>query len=173
MTCRTNRGVSLQFGSNSFYQKLLNETRPRKPAPPPLAPLATPQKNTLCSFHFARAGFLFLLMKRVFFCGVLPSKYSGRWRDWPHFDFAKEKRNSPQTLPLFLCSNGTGTEAGGQKFLPPNPLPFCPPAWASPSKLSDGRNWRLCQFHWRATLGDLKNTIATIKSTIDQRKCPK
>src|SRR3989344_6363706 len=61
-------------------------------------------------------------MKRVFFCGVLPSKYSGRWRDWPQFDFAKEKRNSPQTpLPLFLCSNGTGTEAGGQKFLPPNP----------------------------------------------------
>ena len=135
--------MSLQFGSNSFYQKLLNETRPRKPAPPPLDKLATPQKNTLCSFHFARAGFLFLLMKRVFFCGVLPSKYSGRWRDWPHFDFAKEKGNSPQTpLPLFLCSNGTGTEAGGQKFLPPNPLPFCPPAWASPPKLSDGRIFR-------------------------------
>jgi len=78
--------------------------------------------------------FLFLLpfvlkKERVFFCGVLPSKYSGRWRDCPQFDFAKEKRNSPQTpLPLFLFSNGTGTEAGGQKFLPPNPLPFCPPA---------------------------------------------
>jgi hypothetical protein len=82
-------------------------------------------------------------MKRVFFCGVLPSKYSGRWRDWPHFDFAKEKRNSPQTpLPLFLCSNGTGTEAGGQKFLPPNPLPFCPPAWASPPKLFGERIFR-------------------------------
>ena len=135
--------MSLQFGSNLFYQKLLNETRPRKPAPPPLGNLATPQKNTLCSFHFARAGFLFLLMKRVFFCGVLPSKYSGRWRDWPQFDFAKEKRNSPQTpLPLFSCSNGTGTEAGGQKFLPPNPLPFCPPAWASPLKLLDGRIFR-------------------------------
>jgi len=89
--------VSLQFGSNSFYQKLLNETRPRKPAPPPLDKLAPPQKNTLCSFHFARTGFLFLLMKRVFFCGVLPSKYSGRWRDWPHFDLAREKRNSPHT----------------------------------------------------------------------------
>jgi len=151
--------VSLQFGSNSFYQKLLNETRLRKPAPPLLASLATPQKNTLCSFHFARAGFLFLLMKRVFFCGVLPSKYSGRWRDWPHFDLAREKRNSPQTpLPLFSCSNRTGTEAGGQKFLPPNsssslslrtlqslndlkalqslngPLPFCPPAWRSLSR---------------------------------------
>jgi len=75
-------------------------------------------------------------MKRVFFCGVLPSKYSGRWRGCPQFDFAKEKRNSPQTpLPLFLCSNGMETEAVGQKFLLPNPLPFCPPAWASPPKL--------------------------------------
>ena len=115
----------------------------------------------------ARAGFLFLLMKRVFFCGVLPSKYSGRWRGCPQFDFAKEKRNfypvasllcfgAPQTpLPLFLFSNGTGTAStSGQKILPcrvakrllrgvpPNPLPFCPPAWASPSKLSDGRIFR-------------------------------
>src|SRR3989344_5079140 len=31
-------------------------------------------------------------------------------------------------LQLFSCSNGTGTEAGGQKFLPPDPLTFCPPA---------------------------------------------
>src|SRR3989338_5628443 len=82
-------------------------------------------------------------MKRLFFCGVLPSKYSGRWRGCPQFDFAKEKWNSPQTpLPLFLFSNGTGTEAGGQKFLPQNPLPFCPPAWTSPPKLSDGRIFR-------------------------------
>jgi len=79
--------------------------------------------------------------------GVLPSKYSGRWRGCPQFDFAKEKRNSPQTpLPLFLFSNGTGTEAGGQKFLPPNPLPFCPPAWASPPKLFGGRNLRRTSF---------------------------
>ena len=34
--------------------------------------------------------------------------------------------------PQFDFSNGTGTAAGGQKFLPPNPLPFCPPAWTSP-----------------------------------------
>src|SRR3989338_3471076 len=32
---------------------------------------AAPQKNTLCSFRFARARFLLLLMKRVFFCGAL------------------------------------------------------------------------------------------------------
>ena len=77
-------------------------------------------------------------MKRVFFCGVLPSKYSGRWRGWSHFDFAKEKRNSPQTpLPLFLCSNGTGTEAVGQKFLPPNPLPFCPLAFKISRRLGN------------------------------------
>ena len=91
--------MSLQFGSNPFYQERLNETRLRKPAPPLLDKLATPQKNTLCSFHFARAGFLFLLMKRVFFCGVLPSKYSGRWWDWPHFDLAREKRNSSPHPP--------------------------------------------------------------------------
>ena len=104
--------MSLQFGSNSFYQKLLNETRLRKPAPPPLDKLATPQKNALCSFHFVRAGFLFLLMKRVFFCGVLPSKYSGRWRDWPHFDLAREKRNSPQT-PSFLPADCLPASGGG------------------------------------------------------------
>src|SRR3990167_4384522 len=72
--------VSLQFGSNLFYQKLLNETRLRKPAPPPLDKLATPQKNTLCSFHFARAGSLFL---------------------------ARTRQNSPHT-PLPPCSCGDG-----------------------------------------------------------------
>src|SRR3989338_8824854 len=77
------------------------QNRPRKPAPPLLDKLATPQKNTLCSFHFARAGFFLLLMKRVFFCGVLPSKCSGRWGGCPQFDFAKEKRNAPQP-PSFL-----------------------------------------------------------------------
>src|SRR3989344_2498461 len=129
--------------ANSFYQKLLNETRPRKPVPPLLDKLATPQKNTLRSFHFACAGFLFLLMKRVFFCGVLPSKYSGRWRDWPHFDLAREKRNSPQPPFRFsLAQTERERKQAGQKFLPPNPLPFCPPAWASPPKLSDRRIFR-------------------------------
>ena len=88
----------------------------------------------------ARAGFFLLLMKRVFFCGVLPSKYSGRWRGWPHFDLAREKRNfypvasllcfgaPPTPLPLFSCSNGTGTEAGGQSRHggTPQPPPFLP-----------------------------------------------
>jgi len=93
----------VQFGGVFWtkFEHSLSNPPLRKPAPPLLDKLATPQKNTLCSFHFARAGFLFLLMKRVFFCGVLPSKYSGRWRDWPHFDLAREKRNSPQP-PSFL-----------------------------------------------------------------------
>src|SRR3989338_1657748 len=39
--------VSLQFGSNSFYPKLLNETRPRKPARRRSLPLATQQKSFL------------------------------------------------------------------------------------------------------------------------------
>src|SRR3989338_1287380 len=43
----------------------------RKPARRRSLRSRTPQKNTLCSFHFARAGFFLLLMKRVFFCGVL------------------------------------------------------------------------------------------------------
>ena len=50
---------------------LPNETRRMKPSRRRSLTLAAPQKNTLCSFHFARAGFLFPLMKRVFFCGAL------------------------------------------------------------------------------------------------------
>ena len=70
-------------------------------------------------------------------------------------------RNSPQTpLPLFLFSNGTGTEVGGQKFLPPNPLPFCPPAWALPPKLFGGRifrrtsNWVATEFRFQKLFPD-------------------
>jgi len=52
-------------------EPILSETaeqnRPRKPAPPLLDKLATPQKNTLWSFHFGRAGFLFLPMKKSIF----------------------------------------------------------------------------------------------------------
>ncbi|MBU1684058.1 hypothetical protein KKC56_01155 [Patescibacteria group bacterium] len=35
--------------------------------------------------------------KRKLFCGVLLLTSRTAGRDWPHFDFAKEKRNSPQT----------------------------------------------------------------------------
>ena len=133
--------MSLQFGSNSFSQKLLNETRLRKPAPPPLDKLATPQKNTLCSFHFARAGFLFLLMKRVFFCGVLPSKYSGRWRNWPHFDLAREKRNSPQPPFRFsLAQTERERKQAGKNSFPPAPSLFARMLGLRPQNFSaDGR----------------------------------
>ena len=40
-------GECLQFGSNSFYPKLLNETRPRKPAPPLLADTRHPAQRNL------------------------------------------------------------------------------------------------------------------------------
>lgn len=50
-----------------------------------------------------------------------------RRRGCSQFDFAKEKRNSPQTpLPLFLFSNGT--EAGGQKTCPELVEGFLPPS---------------------------------------------
>ena len=123
---KSNLGVYLRFRSNLLYQKLLNKTRPRKPVPPPLAPLATPQKNTLYSFHFARPRFFLLLMKRVFFCGVLPSKYSGKWRDWPHFDFAREKRNSPPKTPFRFSLAQTERERkqAGKNSFPPTPFLF-------------------------------------------------
>jgi len=37
-------------------------------------------------------------MKRVFFYDALLSKYSGRWRDWPHFDFAREKQKATKRI---------------------------------------------------------------------------
>src|SRR3989338_8001423 len=78
-----------------MFELFLSKT-PNKEASPATARQArhTTEKY---SFHFARPRFLFLLMKRVFFCGVLPSKYSGRWRGCPLFVFARSWRNSPQT----------------------------------------------------------------------------
>ena len=152
--------------------ELFSSKTPNKEASPATARQArhTTEKYSLL-FSFCARPISFSSNERVFFCGVLPSKYSGRWRGWPQFDFAKEKRNSPQTpLPLFLFSNGTGTEAGGQKFLPPNPLPFCPPAWASPPKLLDGRIlWRTSNFYCYSTcfigiLESLRNLVNVLFS---------
>ena len=70
-------GVSLQFGSNSFYLKFLNETRPRKPARRRSLSLATQQKSFLRFSWFARAGFLFLKGKENFFAGFC-SERAGR-----------------------------------------------------------------------------------------------
>jgi hypothetical protein len=91
-------GVSLQFGSNSFYPKFLTETRPRKPARRRSLQLATQQKSFLCISDFARAGFFLLKGKENFFVGFC-SERAGR-RGWPLF-FARTRRNSPHTLPFF------------------------------------------------------------------------
>ena len=117
--------MSLQFGSNLFYPKPLNETRPRKPARRCSLPLATPQKSFLCISDFARAGFFLPRLRRParpfrsgtgggsggqvkgkenFFAGLC-SERAGR-RAWPLF-FARTRRNSPHT-PLPPCSCGDG-----------------------------------------------------------------
>src|SRR3989344_1057996 len=62
-------GVSLQFGSNSFYPKFLNETRPRKPPRRRSLTLASQQKSFLCISDFARARFFLLKGKENFFAG--------------------------------------------------------------------------------------------------------
>jgi len=67
-------------------------------------------------------------MKRVFFCGVLPSKYSGRWRGWPQFDLAREKRNSPKPPFRFSLAQmeRERKQAGKNSFpQPPSFLPAC------------------------------------------------
>jgi len=48
--------------------------------PLPRRASATPKKNVSCFFDLAGVKF-FLKMERTFFFGVLPSKYSGRWRN--------------------------------------------------------------------------------------------
>ena len=109
--------VSLQFGSNSFYPKFLNETRPRKQARRRSLPLATQQKSFLCISDFARAGFFLLKGKENFFAGFC-SQRAGR-RDWPLF-FARTRRNSPHT-PLPPCSCGDGRKFWRRRYSFPCP----------------------------------------------------
>ena len=69
---------------------LPNESRRMKPPRRRSLPLAAPQKNTLCSFHFARAGFFLLKGKENFFAGFCSER---AWRRaWPLF-FARTRRN--------------------------------------------------------------------------------
>ena len=58
---------------------LPNESRRMKPARRRSLPLAAPQKNTLYSFHFARAGFSFSPNEKSIFlwCFALTSKAAG------------------------------------------------------------------------------------------------
>jgi len=101
------------------------EQNPNKEASPATARQARhTQKNTLCSFHFARARFLFLLMKRVFsavFC--LPSIQAGGGTGLNLISQRKSgiPPNPPSAFPL-LKRNGNGSRRA--KIPSPNPLPF-------------------------------------------------
>src|SRR3989344_6664082 len=56
--------VAIPPGQNPNF--LSNESRRMKPPRRRSLTLAAPQKNTLCSFHFARAGFFLLKGKECF-----------------------------------------------------------------------------------------------------------
>ena len=101
--------------------------------------LAAPQKNTPCSFHFARAGlvvslsnpFFLLKGKENFFAGFCSQR--ARRRGWPLF-FARTRRNSPHTplppRPRFSRRRNLyfAKQNEPQRFLP---LPHPPSARAT------------------------------------------
>src|SRR3989338_7079786 len=88
-----------------------------RPRPPSLRPHQ--QKKPFCFFDLAGVRF-FLKEERTFFFGVLPSKYSGRWRN-----------NADSVLPNYFLGKGFGktstdldfASGGGWggilRFLPP------------------------------------------------------
>ena len=108
-------GVSLQFGSNSFYPKFLTETRPRKPARRRSLPLATQQKSFLCISDFERARFFLLKGKENFFAGFCSLR--AERRAWPLF-FARTPRNSPPHTPFRRVLAGTDGNFGGDYLIP-------------------------------------------------------
>ena len=91
----------------SKIQRILRiESRPA--FPPASASLRrAKQKNLLYIFLIARPQNFFQLRKRKFFCFDIPLLAEWRKRSHPNRAFGAES-------------------ASGQKFLPPNPLPFCP-----------------------------------------------
>jgi len=84
------------------------ESRPAFPPASASLRRQAKQKNFLYIFLIARPQNLFQLRKRKFFCFDIPPK-------------AELRKRFPTPFRL-------RRKAGGQKFLPPNPLPFCPPA---------------------------------------------
>jgi len=63
-------GVSLQFGSNSFYPKFLNETRPRKPARRPARSEQNPAKKFSFPFRKRNPARANQEKRRKLFCWV-------------------------------------------------------------------------------------------------------
>jgi len=95
-------GAIIPFRSNLLYQKLLKITRPTPRLRAPQAGQATPAK------------FLFFLMgTRNFY---FKESFCGHC-------FCADAQAKPLP-PLSRLRR----EAGGQKFPPPDPVPFCPPA---------------------------------------------
>jgi hypothetical protein len=88
------------------------------------------QKNFLYIFLIARPQNFFQLRKRKFFCFDIPLLAERRKRSHPNRAFGAES-------------------ASGQKFLPPDPLPFCPLA-STPA----GRARRLQNKGWRVGLAN-------------------
>ena len=98
---------------------------PRPAFPPASASLRrAKQKNFLYIFLIAPLQKFFQLRKRKFFC------FAFLLRD-------ELRKRFPTPLSAF------GGLASGQKFLPPDPLPFCPPAWASPRFFLAGNHKRV------------------------------
>ena len=102
---------------------LETESYARIVPPLPRRASATPKKNVSCFFDLAGVKF-FLKMERTFFFGVLPSKYSGRWRNNADEVLAKlflGKGFAKTSADLFLNSdvaNGKGGVWGGIFHLP-------------------------------------------------------
>src|SRR3989344_3876669 len=58
-----------------------------------------PQRKMFLAFRICAPPIFSSKRKTKLFFGVLLS--TSRWRDWPHFDLAREKRNSPPQPFLF------------------------------------------------------------------------
>jgi hypothetical protein len=86
------------------------ESRPAFPPASASLRRQAKQKNFLYIFLIARPKNFFQLRKRNFFCFAFLLTQDLR------------KRFSTPSPP-------SADKAGGQKFLPPDPLPFCPPAF--------------------------------------------
>ena len=118
-------GVSLQFGSNSFYPKFLNETRPRKPAPPPLATTRHPTKKFSSLFLICARRISFSPNEKSIFlwCLAMNCKVAGL----ASFLLSKRKAEFPPNPPsafLLLKRNENGSRRA--KIPSPQPPSFLP-----------------------------------------------
>ena len=129
----------------------LSKTPLRKPAPPPLASLPHHRKTFFLHFGFCARPIFLLKRKRKFSvvsCNELQGGGSGLY-------LSQEHGGIPPTPFRHVLAGENGSRRA--KILPPQPLPFCPPAWASPPKLfGDGRRdifvYSIAKFSFRKFL---------------------